>query len=59
MSKERNKTIDRFSAFVSTLLRFGSPFYIGMDVHIYLSLPAYRSSDIFVEETSAILGGKI
>ena len=34
MSKERNKTIGRFSAFLSTLFRNGSPFYID----IYLSL---------------------
>ena len=47
MSKERNKTMGRFSTFLSTLFRNGSPFYIDMDVHIFLSLPAYRSSAIF------------
>ena len=47
MSKERNKTMGRFSTFLSTLFRNGSPFYIDMDVRIFLSLPAYRSSAIF------------
>ena len=47
MSKERNKTMGRFSTFLSTLFRNGTPFYIDMDVRIFLSLPAYRSSAIF------------
>ena len=36
--KERNKTIGRFSAFLSTLFRNGSPCYIDIYVYIYISL---------------------